>query len=136
MGTLFYKKYYMVLDQTPKAERGLNYIQIGLGHRSGADADINNQYAPTSNQVYPFIPESKDSSHSINGYPNVYPDPNPSPNVPVVPPVKPPLPTPTPDIPVTPSKPVNPSPKPLPNPSPVGPPTPDSNESGGKAVAA
>jgi len=26
MGTLFFSKYYMVLDQTPKSERGLDYI--------------------------------------------------------------------------------------------------------------
>jgi len=127
MGTFFYRKYYMVWDQTPKDEDGKDFIQIGLGQRSAAADDISNQYAPTANQVYPAQPEKKDSSHSIAGYPNVYPDPNPSPN-PVPTPTPTPLPTPTPDIkPII--KPVLPDPKPQPNPAPVKPPVNDNTSS-------
>lgn len=112
---MFYEKYYMVLDQTPMHERGRNFIQIGLGLRASGQEDTKNQYLhPLPNRVYPYLPESKDSSHSMNGYPNVYPSGG---NTPVTPP--PPVPKPTPsNIPVTPPKPV-PTPTPQPNPAPV-----------------
>jgi hypothetical protein len=35
MGTMFFDKYYVVLDQTPKHEMNQDYIQIGLGPTSG-----------------------------------------------------------------------------------------------------
>lgn len=104
----------MVLDQTPMHERGRNFIQIGLGLRASGQEDTKNQYLyPQTNRVYPALPESKDSSHSMNGYPNVYPDNG---HTPVTPP--PPPPTPTPPIPKTPVKPV-PVPTPQVNPAPV-----------------
>jgi hypothetical protein len=39
----------MVLDQTPKDEMGLDYIQIGLAIRTSIMDDTKNQYTPSRN---------------------------------------------------------------------------------------